>query len=363
MVRHLIAHVVVANLPFTLAAFIGRALRPEQLQVSDFSQVNNDVAESEVLPMPKMNSTEISCYIKMALVEATENITLFGSNDTLGSLQAQGKLPTLWRTCSVVSSSGVVMLKNQSQAIDKSDAVIHFNTAPLKGYEGWVGSRDDVRFVNNQFAKLVLDHSTPLETNNHTMYINVLPAYDKDAHIEQTGQYEELLKQRPGLRIFEAAPTIEHRASLLLRHIYSAEWFHEQGSSYLPTTGGVGMILALSMCDTVFAYGMAESENSKSAPYHYYDGEGTVASEQDYHRSFSAEKDLWRRLSVSQVADIDANDVAEIPGLSHYECSNFARSLDGMQFGEALEEADSKTAPALSMVLPAMAVLSSLYII
>eukprot|EP00971_Amphidinium_carterae_P331558 6465199-Amphidinium_carterae.2 len=55
-----------------------------------------------------------------------------------------------------------------------------------------------IRTIVRQFAKLVLDHSTPLETNNHTMYINVLPAYDKDAHIEQTGQYEELLKQRPG---------------------------------------------------------------------------------------------------------------------------------------------------------------------
>eukprot|EP00971_Amphidinium_carterae_P331559 6465199-Amphidinium_carterae.3 len=85
----------------------------------------------------------------------------------------------LTRRCSVVSSSGVVMLKNQSQAIDKSDAVIHFNTAPLKGYEGWVGSRDDVRFVNNQVS---------LSISNAARRLHHQLAYSLDRHVAKIVQ-------------------------------------------------------------------------------------------------------------------------------------------------------------------------------
>jgi len=355
MVRASLAHVLVANLflPFALAALVGHS--SPQYQTLQANEVGADKFDSEVLPMPQMNASEISCLLKLALTDATGNITSVGSNGTLKALQSEGRVPTRWSKCSVVSSSGVVTLKNQSKEIDAADAVMHFNTAPLKGYEGWVGSRDDMRFVNNQFAKLVQSHSTPLELNNHTVYINVLPFADDD----EAQAFDDLAKQHPGMRLFTASATVEHRVSLVLRHIYSDEWFREQGRSYMLTTGGVGMALALSLCDTVLAYGMAESEGAKNAPYHYYDNEGTTASTQDYHRSFTAEKDLWRRLSVSQVADIDANDVAEIPGLNHYDCTGYMQSADVQEFEEDLEKAQA--APLFSSLLfPAMAAMASL---
>mmetsp|Transcript_10779 Transcript_10779/g.19566 ORF Transcript_10779/g.19566 Transcript_10779/m.19566 type:complete len:356 (-) Transcript_10779:86-1153(-) len=299
----------------------------------------------EVLPMPQMNASEISCLLKLAVTEAAANITSVGTNGTLKAMQSEGLLPTRWSKCAVVSSSGVVALKNHSTEIDAADAVMHFNTAPLEGYEGWVGSRDDMRFVNNQFAKLVESHSTPLELNNHTVYINVLPFADDD----EAQAFDDLAKQHPGMRLFTASATVEHRVSLVLRHIYSDEWFREQGRSYMLTTGGVGMALALSLCDTVLAYGMAESEGAKTAPYHYYNNEGTTASKQEFHRSFTAEKDLWRRLSVSQVADIDANNVAEIPGFSHYDCTGYTQSAALQELEEDMES--SKAAPLFSSSL------------
>mmetsp|Transcript_65326 Transcript_65326/g.156159 ORF Transcript_65326/g.156159 Transcript_65326/m.156159 type:complete len:382 (-) Transcript_65326:113-1258(-) len=278
-------------------------------------------------PSPTMNSTHISCALQKAL--ELDNITLLGANHTtLQKMQESGRVPRRWKTCAVVSSSGVVSLNNHSKEIDSADAVMHFNTAPLQGFEGWVGSRDDVRFVNNQFAGLVLKNSTDLRVDKRTIYIEVLPFEGRSREAEQQ-QYQELLQKHPGITMLLAPDSLTDRVTNALRYIYSNAWFEEQGVSYMPTTGGVGMLMALSLCDEVRAFGMAESERARSAPYHYYDGEGTVASTQNFHKSFTAEKELWRRLSVSQLADIDASDVATIPGFSQYNCANFA-SVDIM---------------------------------
>jgi hypothetical protein len=46
-----------------------------------------------------------------------------------------------WSTCSVVGSSGALLLRKHGHLIDAADAVLRVNTAPTRGFEEHVGSR------------------------------------------------------------------------------------------------------------------------------------------------------------------------------------------------------------------------------
>jgi len=353
MARARVAHLLVIAFQWPLAV---RALLASPRVDAALTLLASEVIDPKIIsgdgpPAPTLSSQEISCLLKQAVYP--DEITLFGSNQTLQSVQVTRNHPTHWRTCSIVSSSGVVTLNNHSKAIDAADAVMHFNTAPLKGYEASVGYRDDIRFVNNQFARLMLDNSTALNLSDTTMYINVLPTLADSVGRRQAKEFRELMHAHPHLRMFTTPNTLQHRVAVALHHIYSNEWFSQSGVNHRPTSGAVGMVLAMSMCDIITSYGMAASRSAYSARHHYYDDEGTVASEQYYHKSFTAEKDLWRRLSVTPVADIDSDDIATIPGFSNYDCTGVAK----LNMEVELEESH---AVAVRIIIPTLIALSSI---
>lgn len=265
--------------------------------------------------------------------------------------QRTGTLTNRWRTCAVVSSSGVLTRHNHGPAIDKADLVIRFNAAPLKGMEAMVGRRDDLRFVNNNFPARALAsaghlrgsgnsrnnmvvnlHGKWYQPLNNTTYVTIPMAPIPDV--------EAFADEFPKVEFDETSKDLHESLSKTLRILYGREWFSSAGngcsSISLPTTGGVGMVVALSICDEVRAYGMAATPPSRYSPHHYYDDSDLLrgstmatptnsrglANTQNFHCSFAAEKDLWRKLATNSAADIDKSDVATIPGFSQYTCSS-----------------------------------------
>eukprot|EP00927_Polykrikos_kofoidii_P041050 TRINITY_DN34982_c0_g2_i1.p1 TRINITY_DN34982_c0_g2~~TRINITY_DN34982_c0_g2_i1.p1 ORF type:complete len:385 (+),score=32.88 TRINITY_DN34982_c0_g2_i1:109-1155(+) len=262
------------------------------------------------------------------------------------------RLEKRWRTCAVVSSSGVLTRHHHGADIDKADLVMRFNAAPLEGYNATVGARDDIRFVNNQFMSrsLMADGQNPSDSSarsqqvvdRHSDWYKVRPDTTYVAiPMDPIPAAETFVSKHGNIDVYVTNESMHESISDVFRTLYDPVSFRSSSSylgcmSRLPTTGAVGMLAALAICDEVKAYGMASSAPTADSPHHYYDDsdvlDGTSmelpgnkrgsAALHNYHCSFAAEKDLWRRLASNSPEDIDKTDVATIPGFSRVRCGD-----------------------------------------
>lgn len=227
-----------------------------------------------------------------------------------------------FRKCAVVSNSGVLRQHRHGDAIDIADVVFRFNDAPLKGWEKLVGSKESIRLVNNQFPERVLRHAIKSYEFDAKALYGLLN--EEEGDVAKLGDFRKrywttsIQLLSPGLlKLFEET----------IRSSYDGSWFQNDGVSFSPTTGAIGMLSAMSRCDEVRAYGMAATPAAEKHPYHYYSEEDSYykrdvqkADENTWHRSFKAEKDLWRRIAGNTLSEIDNTDVAVIPGFSQITC-------------------------------------------
>mmetsp|Transcript_12547 Transcript_12547/g.20683 ORF Transcript_12547/g.20683 Transcript_12547/m.20683 type:complete len:420 (-) Transcript_12547:10-1269(-) len=229
----------------------------------------------------------------------------------------------LFHTCSVVSNSGVLRHYYHGSAIDSVDMVLRFNDAPLQEWSQFVGTRDNMRIVNNQFPERVLRNAMPSYAFEESTLFGLLTFKDSETFVP------------PGLnRLRSKYPTTAIRVlpynsmksfEQTLRSIYHADWFQVEGVSFKPTTGAMGMLSALVACDEIRAFGMAATPAAASSAYHYYKEDEPAraelkADENSWHKSFRAEKDLWRRVARNPASQIDSTDIAVIPGFSQVHC-------------------------------------------
>mmetsp|Transcript_63218 Transcript_63218/g.150769 ORF Transcript_63218/g.150769 Transcript_63218/m.150769 type:complete len:740 (-) Transcript_63218:59-2278(-) len=238
-------------------------------------------------------------------------------------------------TCAVVSSSGVLQAHEHGADIDSADIVIRFNDAPTSGFESNVGRKDVMRLMNNLFAsELLANRSSTLEED--VTYV-VFPISEQE--IADTAKVQHL---HPNVEIYSADMGLQRAVTTALRSLYPASWFQlgQSGSDWVATTGAAGMIIALSICSEVHAYGMASSALEHEYPYHYYDRAFAFeksrsalmpwdwhADENFFHKTFSAEKDLWKRLSATPSEEVERTNIAVIEGFSEMNCTTQELSL------------------------------------
>jgi hypothetical protein len=232
--------------------------------------------------------------------------------------QSTGKRQRRFHTCSVVSNSGVLRNHHHGNAIDTSDMVLRFNDAPLNGWPHLAGTRDDTRIVNNQFPHRVLHGAS----RNYQLKAETMFGLLDDGSGFKSLQ--DFKYAHPNLPIRKLEKTLLDAFQGTLRSIYDAHWFYGSAVSFNPTTGAVGMIIAMTECDEVRAFGMAATPAADLAPYHYYAEDDPPshleADENTWHKTFRAEKDLWRRIAQNAASDIDNTEIAVIPGFSQLQC-------------------------------------------
>lgn len=222
-----------------------------------------------------------------------------------------GRLDKRWRTCAVVSSTGAMLNHENGQMIDNADLVVRFNDAPVDGWEKYVGSRTDVRFINDEGVneKLAAFGANPEERSVTYVVVpinGVRQAVPEAAFVSTPYPVKELYMASPELLVTFASS---------LTNIFSPEFF-VTGQEVIPTSGGTAMSMMLDICDEVLAFGMAASKEDADVPYHYYPPQ-TAAH---FHATFDAEKDLWRHLAENRGGTIDRTGVAIIKGFSQYDC-------------------------------------------
>eukprot|EP00401_Gymnodinium_catenatum_P040532 CAMPEP_0117482488 /NCGR_PEP_ID=MMETSP0784-20121206/13445_1 /TAXON_ID=39447 /ORGANISM="" /LENGTH=411 /DNA_ID=CAMNT_0005276985 /DNA_START=30 /DNA_END=1265 /DNA_ORIENTATION=+ len=237
--------------------------------------------------------------------------------------EPEGKtLPQVKGTCAVVSSGGGLLLHKNGKSIDSASAVMRFNLAPTAGYGEHVGYRTDIRFVNEKVLDMwnhyagadVLQDGGKVSASCTLCEIGYRQGCDPQTYAERVLNVNRLF---PDVELYASDLKVEYVLHRLL-----SKWYGLGASPAGTTTGAVGMAIALSLCDEVKAYGMADSVQTVSAPYHYWEASGhyMMNATRSHHKTFDAERDFWRRLASNSLYDVDSTSVAVIPGFAKVEC-------------------------------------------
>mmetsp|Transcript_55060 Transcript_55060/g.101925 ORF Transcript_55060/g.101925 Transcript_55060/m.101925 type:complete len:369 (-) Transcript_55060:199-1305(-) len=234
--------------------------------------------------------------------------------------EVRGHIPH-YGTCAVVSNSGVLDLHSHGRNIDTADAVFRFNLAPAgQKYYDTVGKKETIRLINDRAAQESLT-KMPADVSFDTVEQAVIVPFAEPT-LEVLKDIQSFQEQHEHVRLLLLEQRTLEEGEQLLKAIYDTHWFHD-GVSFKPTSGFVGMLFALSVCDTVHAYGMAATPRSDYSAYHYYksgkEHGKKEADENGWHKTFPAEKDLWRRLAVNKES-LDQSDWVEMPGFSEVSC-------------------------------------------
>ena len=210
-------------------------------------------------------------------------------------------------SCAVVGAAGSMRGARWGRRIDKHDTVIRVNHAPVRGYEGDVGSRTDARVMSmDEFAS---DPQYPL---NRTR---------KQARHWRHSRRREPPRRPPLLLVschrpftgrctlrrmnaaFEGAAGNAHLLSVDLARRAARHFRGVRHRS--PTAGFLAVELAMALCANVTLYGFADGSCAKRC-YHYYSckyrerqyfANHTAASE-GYH-DFTAQARVLRALNAS----------------------------------------------------------------
>mmetsp|Transcript_53914 Transcript_53914/g.125980 ORF Transcript_53914/g.125980 Transcript_53914/m.125980 type:complete len:340 (+) Transcript_53914:49-1068(+) len=265
------------------------------LAQSEYSTDNH--AQSADVPIDSesaKNLTKLVCGQESSIKAATLLKPLDGSNIE----HAQ--------RCALVSNSGVLLQHSYGDEIDAADVVIRFNDAEVGGsVRDNVGTRDDVRVLNRMLGDSVSDAAFNFTDGTKYLLIRhreaeLQPWLAKAAaHQGQvlvgTGKAEEIAAEILHSSPFDIATRMLPGGS---------------GDYGNPTTGFLGLLLAMSMCDEVHAYGFAQTKAARHSPFHYYGSLKEVSGSQQFihvgnHPLESVEKQVFARFDNTHVAKSD----------------------------------------------------------
>lgn len=300
----------------------------------DKIELLNELAEINVPALTGKRRSDVMCMLQDALE---------GSHGFLPVREGDQKNTSGGHSiCAVVSNSGILSNYRYGQEIDEASVVIRFNEAPTAGYEEMVGSKETIRIVNekvvheflgDRFGKLHTDPNIAKQMEPGPDYFLTCTVCGVGSKtIMQPKSFQELQQQAaakdPSLHLFASDLTLESKFFAFMHKTYGIMARTPAG----PTTGAIGMAVALNLCDEVRAYGMNDtpnSDNAENAPYHYYEADdpnkkvSEINSARRWHRSFDAERDLWRRLATNPLDEI-VQDKIVLQGFSQCPCLAYA---------------------------------------
>ena len=186
-------------------------------------------------------------------------------------------------TCAVVGNSGSLLETQFGSDIDSNEVVIRFNSAVTEGYEQFVGYKTTFRIVNsvdNRFTNAPPGSPSAPSPDETTIF--TVRSWDV------IREYSKISFQRS----MELGPYVMADPEFLC-HVW--DWVHRRGEK--PSSGLVGIILALRSCRLVRAYGFQYNNYfKKNARPHYYDWERPKKGREKVH-PFRGEVTLYKDLA------------------------------------------------------------------
>tara|TARA_X000000368_G_scaffold8369_1_gene6552 strand:- start:1687 stop:2877 length:1191 start_codon:yes stop_codon:yes gene_type:complete len=228
------------------------------------------------------------------------------------------------KSCALVGNSGILKRTQFGKSIDKHEAVMRVNQAPVKGYEKYVGSKITYRMLNNKWTTVyyedgVSNTDVPGGTSNLARYLLAQEPSNVTFIVSRatTKQFETfsqtVAKRRSDMRkpLLLSSRVVSGARTALIgfrdfeknRAMYSEE-------ELTPSSGLLGVFLLLNLCKKVSVYGFSLDDSRKTNDmkaeglrYHYFkkyaDSERLLAHP---HHNFKMEGDVLKAL-------VDANVV------------------------------------------------------
>ncbi|XP_078258693.1 beta-galactoside alpha-2,6-sialyltransferase 2-like isoform X2 [Rhinoraja longicauda] len=198
--------------------------------------------------------------------------------------------PQAFRNCAVVASAGAILNSSLGEEIDSHDAVLRFNAAPTHGYENDVGSKTTIRVINSQWYK----------KPDYNLFM----------------PYLRYRRKNPEQPFYILHPKFVWQLWDIIQ-----ENTQEKIQPNPPSSGFIGILIMMSLCDNVNIYEYIPSiRQTDLCHYHerYYDAACTLGA---YH-PLLFEKLLVQRMNKGMEADLYTKGKVILPGFSTMKCSS-----------------------------------------
>ncbi|KAI1241668.1 hypothetical protein IHE44_0005154 [Lamprotornis superbus] len=262
-----------------------------QKAMKDYLSTNKHGVRFKGKRNSKLTGDQLFCELK----ERVNVKTIDGKEAPFSTLGWEKHVPQIplgklfthgFGSCAVVMSAGAILNSSLGDEIDSHDAVLRFNSAPTRGYEKDVGNKTTMRIINSQILTNPNHHFV-----DSSLYKDViLVAWDPAPYSANLNVWYK----KPDYNLF--TPYVQHRRKNPTQPFYILhpkfiwqlwdiiqENTKEKIQPNPPSSGFIGILIMMSMCDEVHVYEYIPSvRQTDLCHYHelYYDAACTLGA---YH--------------------------------------------------------------------------------
>ncbi|CAL8356114.1 unnamed protein product [Boreogadus saida] len=197
--------------------------------------------------------------------------------------------PDRCRTCAVVGNSVNLLGSHYGPLIDFHDVIMRFNTARTVGYEGDVGNKTTLHIMYPESAVDLDDHTHlilfPFKIRDLEWLVSAFTT--KSVTMTNKG-LKSTVKANQGLRLILSSSCTQVKVLYpgFIQYVHE-NWLGKKGR--YPSTGFMGVVLAMHICDEVSVFGFGADKDGNWRHYweelrnkHY--GTGPHGGGQEYKR-------------------------------------------------------------------------------
>ncbi|KAL4605011.1 beta-galactoside alpha-2,6-sialyltransferase 1-like [Arapaima gigas] len=275
----------------------------------------------------KLSGPELLCQLKERVVVTT----LTSDLKPFSGLPWGPQLPPRpltsdlgpFKSCAVVSSAGSLRNSGLGREIDSHDAVLRFNAAPTGGFEKDVGTKTTLRLINSQvmasddhrFLSSSLYSAGSLVAWDPAPYSADLTEWYNRTDYPIFQQYQRYRRLHPQQRFYILHPRVEWQLWDRIQDNMA-----EAIQRNPPSSGLLGTILMMSLCEVVHLYEFLPSHR-KTELCHYYQRFYDAACTLGAYHPLLYEKNLVKRMNQGPDLDIYTHGRVTLPGFSTFNCT------------------------------------------
>ncbi|XP_016156174.1 PREDICTED: beta-galactoside alpha-2,6-sialyltransferase 1 [Ficedula albicollis] len=274
----------------------------------------------------KLSPEKLLCQLRDRV-----NVTMIQRSDgPFGTSEWQQYLPgkSLSETvghlgrCAVVSSAGSLKSSRLGHEIDSHDAVLRFNGAPVRGFQDDVGQKTTIRLVNSQLVTVEEQQFLREPLYNTGILIVWDPApYHAEIHewyrkpdYNFFESYKAYRRTHPEQPFYILNPKMQWQLWDILQE-NSLE--HIQPNP--PSSGMLGIVLMMTLCDQVDVYEFLPSKRQTDICHYYQKFHDHACTMGAYH-PLLFEKNLVKHMNQGTDEDIYTHGKVTLPGFRQVQC-------------------------------------------
>lgn len=276
-------------------------------------------------PGVKLSVEALRCHLRdqvnVSMVETTD--FPFNTSEWEGFLPKENIRTKAgpWGRCAVVSSAGSLKSSQLGKEIDDHDAVLRLNGAPTANFQQDVGMKTTIRLMNSQlittdpnFLHDSLYNEGILVVWDPSVYHSDIPKWYKNPDYRFFDNYKFYRKLHPDQPFYILRPQMPWELWDIIQEISP-----EEIQPNPPSSGMLGIIIMMTLCDQVDIYEFLPSKR-KTDVCHYYQKFFDSACTMGAYHPLLFEKNMVKYLNQGVDEDIYLFGKATLPGFRSIHC-------------------------------------------